>query len=231
MKFKFLLVFSAAVLCTGFTACNAKGKTETGSSDGSFGKDPSYAVGMNIGSNLKTDGMYLDWDEFLQGMKDVFYDKKTRFTIEEAMQIFNEAYSANNEKRESAYIKVQTDFLEENKQKPGVVTTGSGLQYEVLFQGDGPKPSGTDTVRVHYRGTLINGTEFDNSYSRGEPAVFPLNEVIPGWTEGLQLMSTGGKYRLFIPSELGYGPRGMGPQLPANSTLVFDVELLEIVRD
>jgi FKBP-type peptidyl-prolyl cis-trans isomerase len=242
MKHNFFVVIAFAVLCTGFSGCKAKEKQAANPSDGSFGKDPSYALGMNIGSSLKADGLYLDWDEFLQGMKDILYDKELRFNMEEASKIFYEAYNANNEKREAERNKqaeidsvenrrAGTEFLEQNKQKPGITATDSGLQYEVIIPGNGPKPTALDTVRVHYRGTLINGNEFDSSYSRGQPAEFPLNGVIAGWTEGLQLMNTGGKYRLFIPSDLGYGSQDMGPQIPPNSTLIFEVELLDIVHN
>ena len=119
-------------------------------------------------------------------------------------------------------------FLQENKQKEGVVTTLSGLQYLVLREGEGPKPKVTDTVKVHYRGTFIDGTEFDSSYGRGEPAVFPVNRVIAGWTEALQRMKVGSKYRLFVPSQLAYGERGAGDVIGPNETLIFDVELLDI---
>ena len=118
--------------------------------------------------------------------------------------------------------------MEENKAKSGVETTDSGLQYQVLEQGDGAKPSATDTVTVHYRGTLIDGTEFDSSYSRNQPTTFALNQVIPGWTEGVQMMPVGSKYRFVIPPELAYGPRGAGNVIGPNATLVFEVELLEI---
>jgi len=221
------MVITVVILFTGFSGCKGKSKNPA---DGSFGKDPSYALGMNIGSSLKTDGLYLDWDEFLKGMKDILYDNETRFTMDKASQIFYEAYSANNEKREAENKQEQTKFLEENKKKPGVTTTESGLQYEVLTPGYGPQPTAEDVVRVHYKGSLINGTEFDSSYSRGEPIEFPLNGVIRGWTEGLQLMNTGSKYRLVIPSDLGYGPEGFGPQIPPDATLVFEVELLDIVN-
>jgi len=227
MKHIFFMVITVVILFTGFSGCKGKSKNPA---DGSFGKDPSYALGMNIGSSLKTDGLYLDWDEFLKGMKDILYDNETRFTMDKASQIFYEAYSANNEKREAENKQEQTKFLEENKKKPGVTTTESGLQYEVLTPGYGPQPTAEDVVRVHYKGSLINGTEFDSSYSRGEPIEFPLNGVIRGWTEGLQLMNTGSKYRLVIPSDLGYGPEGFGPQIPPDATLVFEVELLDIVN-
>jgi FKBP-type peptidyl-prolyl cis-trans isomerase FklB len=120
-----------------------------------------------------------------------------------------------------------TKFLDENKKKEGVKTTASGLQYKVLKEGNGAQPKKTDTVTVNYRGTLINGTEFDSSYKRGQPATFPVNGVIPGWTEALQLMKVGSKYQLFIPSNLAYGERSVGPDIAANSTLIFEVELMD----
>jgi FKBP-type peptidyl-prolyl cis-trans isomerase FklB len=120
-----------------------------------------------------------------------------------------------------------TKFLEENKKKPGVKTTSSGLEYKVIKEGNGPQPKATDTVTVNYRGTLINGTEFDSSYKRGQAATFPVNGVIKGWTEALQLMKVGSKYQLFIPSELAYGERSVSPEIGANSTLIFEVELLD----
>jgi FKBP-type peptidyl-prolyl cis-trans isomerase len=128
----------------------------------------------------------------------------------------------------SKTIKASESFLEQNKKRTGVKTMPSGLQYEVITQGTGSKPIATDTVTVHYRGTLVNGTEFDNSYSRGEPISFPLNGVIPGWTEGLQYMSVGSKYRLFIPYQLGYGMNGAGQSIPGGSALIFEVELLKV---
>ncbi|MGR9114631.1 MAG: FKBP-type peptidyl-prolyl cis-trans isomerase [Gammaproteobacteria bacterium] len=119
-------------------------------------------------------------------------------------------------------------FLAENARKPNIVTTASGLQYEVLTEGTGASPSASDSVTVHYRGTTIDGTEFDSSYSRGAPATFPLNRVITGWTEGVQLMKEGAKYRFFIPSDLAYGPRGAGQAIGPNSTLIFDIELIKV---
>ena len=228
MKQIFYTVITIVILFTSFSGCKEKSKDP---SDGSFGKDPSYALGMNIGSSLKADGLYLDWDEFLKGIKDILYGNETRFDMDRASEIFYEAYSANYEKRDAANRQEQTKFLEENSKKPSVTTTESGLQYEVITPGFGPQPAAQDVVRVHYRGTLVNGTEFDSSYSRGQPVEFPLDGVIMGWTEGLQLMNTGSKYRLVIPSELGYGSQDMSPQIPPNSTLIFEVELLDIVKE
>jgi len=228
MKHTFILVISLAVLCTGFSACKGK---KASPADGSFGKDTSYAFGMTIGSSLKADSLYPDWDQFLQGMKDVLFDNETRFTREKAEEIFYEAYNANFEKAAAERKQKGLDFLEENKKKTGIITTESGLQYEVITAGNGPKPAAQDVVRVHYKGTLLDGSEFDSSYVRGEPAEFPLDGVIRGWTEGIQLMSTGSKYRLFIPSDLGYGPQGRGQRIPPDSTLIFEVELLDIIHN
>jgi FKBP-type peptidyl-prolyl cis-trans isomerase len=215
-----------------FSGCNSGGKTGGKSSfpEGAFSKEASYALGMNIGTSLKADNLYPNMEEFVQGMNDALYDSKTRYSMEEAYQIFNEAYMSLAEEREMANKQAENEFLAENSKKPGVNVTGSGLQYEVIREGNGPKPAATDTVRVHYEGTLTDGTVFDSSYSRGEPIEFPLDGVIPGWTEGLQLMGEGGKYRLIIPSALGYGPQGAGGQIPPYSTLIFEVELLNIVH-
>ena len=222
MKHTFLVMAAVACICA-FAGCNAGGKTGSPSPEGSLGKDASYALGMSVGANLKSDELYPDIDEFAQGIKDMLYDSKPRYTLEEAYQIFNEAFSM-------ASRQAEIDFLAENSKKPGVNVTNSGLQYEVITEGSGPKPTAADSVRVHYEGALTDGMVFDSSYSRGEPAEFPLAAVIPGWTEGLQLMNTGSTYRLFIPSDLGYGSQGSGGQIPPYATLVFEVELLDIVQ-
>jgi len=143
------------------------------------------------------------------------------------MGIADKLFKMNSDKA-AANLKAGQDFLAENKQKPGVTETASGLQYEVITAGDGPKPKASNTVTCHYHGTLINGTIFDSSVQRGRPASFPLNQVIAGWTEGLQLMGTGSKWRFFIPPHLGYGNRQVGPTIGPNSTLIFEVELIDI---
>ena len=143
------------------------------------------------------------------------------------MSLADKLFNMKNEKAQ-ANLKAGEDFLAANKQKPGVTELASGLQYEVLTEGNGPKPSATNTVTCHYHGTLIDGTVFDSSVKRGQPASFPLNMVIKGWTEGLQLMGTGAKWRFFIPPHLGYGDRQVGPTIGPNSTLIFDVELISI---
>jgi FKBP-type peptidyl-prolyl cis-trans isomerase len=230
MKHTFFVIFIAVCICA-LSGCNGKGKTGTGSSpEETLSKDASYALGMNVGSSLKMDSLYPNEEEFARGMRDILTDTEPRLTFEEAYQILNEAYVAMSEKRDKESRQAENEFLAENSKKPGANVTGSGLQYEVIQEGSGPKPAATDTVRVHYEGSLVNGTVFDSSYTRGEPLEFSLNGVIPGWTEGLQLMGTGSTYRLYIPSDLGYGPQGAGPQIPPYSTLIFEVELLGIVQ-
>jgi FKBP-type peptidyl-prolyl cis-trans isomerase len=229
MKHTFLVIFIAVCICA--LGCNGKGKTGTGSSpEETISKDASYALGMNVGSSLKADNLFPNVEEFAQGMRDTLTDTKPRFTIEEAYQIFNEAFNAMAEQRDIDSRQAENEFLAENSKKPGINVTGSGLQYEVIQEGSGPKPTADDRVRVHYEGSLTNGTVFDSSYSRGEPIEFSLGGVIPGWTEGLQLMNTGSTYRLYIPSDLGYGLQGAGPQIPPYSTLIFEVELIGIVQ-
>ena len=229
MKHTIFVIVIAGFLCA-FSSCGGS-KTGAGSSrEETISKDASYALGMNVGTSLKTDYLYPDLAEFRKGIEDTLYDSQPRFTMEEAYQIFNEAYNAAMEKRNETNIQAEEDFLAENSAKPGINVTGSGLQYEVISEGNGPKPAFTDRVRVHYEGTLLNGTVFDSSYSRGEPLEFSLSGVIPGWAEGLQLMNTGSKYRLFIPSGLGYGRQPAG-QIPPYSTLIFEVELLDIIQE
>jgi len=229
MKHTFWVILPAFLICF-LVSCKAGGKSKTSSREDTFSKEASYALGMNVGTSLKADNIYPNMDEFTQGIKDVLYDSKPRYTLEEAYQIFSEAFRSIEEKQETENRQAENDFLAENSKKPGVTVTGSGLQYEVINEGYGPKPKATDTVKVHYQGTLTDGTVFDSSYERGEPIEFPLNGVIPGWTEGLQLMSVGSKYRLIIPSNLGYGSQGAGQQIPPYATLIFEVELLDIVQ-
>lgn len=191
--------------------------------------DISYAFGMVIGSDLKQTGLEFDYPSFDRGLRDAMDGSGTRFSMEDAIRIMQSAYM--EAMAEQAEINRQDEivFLEENRRKQGVVVTESGLRYEVISEGTGRKPLGDDTVRVHYEGSFIDGTVFDSSYSRGEPAEFPLDQVIPGWSEGLQLMSVGGAYRLYIPSSLAYGADGSG-DIPPYATLVFKVELLAIVE-
>lgn len=195
----------------------------------------SYAIGLNIGKSMKQEGLDINPDALAAAMKDVFAGAKPQLTDEQVqtvMQDFQKKMMAKQmAAREEGLGKNKAEgekFLADNKKKAGIKTTASGLQYKVITAGTGKTPKATDTVKTHYRGTLINGTEFDSSYKRGEPAEFPVNGVIKGWTEALQLMKEGAKWQLFIPSELAYGERGAGKDIGPNSTLIFDIELLSV---
>jgi FKBP-type peptidyl-prolyl cis-trans isomerase FkpA/FKBP-type peptidyl-prolyl cis-trans isomerase FklB len=193
-----------------------------------------YIIGMDIGTSMKQQGTDLDLDAMFEAIKATYNGEPLAMTPEEAATI-REAFIA--ERRASAEAEHQQaaaanaaegdKFLLENRVKDGVVLTDSGLQYKVVEMGDGPKPSATDTVTVHYRGTKLSGEEFDSSYSRNQPMSFQLDQVIPGWTEGVQLMPVGSKFMFYIPASLAYGPNGPGPIGP-NATLIFEVELLSI---
>jgi len=195
----------------------------------------SYALGMNLGSNLHRDSIDIDTAIFLRALKDTLAGGKTLLTESETraalMQLQTAVRAKQMEKMKltgEANKKEGDSFLAANKTKEGVVTLPSGLEYKILAEGTGPKPAATDTVVCNYRGTLVNGTEFDSSYKRGQPATFPVSGVIKGWTEALQLMPVGSKWQLFLPAELAYGERGPSPEIGPNSTLVFEVELLSI---
>ena len=188
----------------------------------------SYAIGLGIGQNLSSMGIQgLAVDDFAQAIRDVLEGNQTAISHNEAREIVNKYFEELEAKMSAVAIEQGKAFLEENKKRPGIVTLPSGLQYEVINEGTGKKPKATDQVRCHYEGTLVDGTLFDSSIQRGEPAVFGVNQVIPGWVEALQLMSEGAKWKLYIPSDLGYGARGAGEMIPPHSTLVFEVELLE----
>ena len=195
----------------------------------------SYGIGMEIGNSLKSQSIDIDPDILARGVKDILSGKEPLITDQEFRETMtnfkNEMMAKQIERMKEIAEKNKKEgeaFLDENKKKEGVVTLPSGLQYKVIKDGAGEKPKPTDTVTVHYRGTLINGTEFDSSESHGQPATFKVNGVIPGWTEVLQLMKAGSKWQLFIPSALAYGDRGVGREIGPNSTLIFDIELLSI---
>ncbi len=195
----------------------------------------SYALGMKMGANLHKQNVPVDPAIFQRGMKDGLAGGKTLLTDEEAQSAIMDVQKEMREKQQAKMKeegeenkKTGDAFLAQNKSKDGVKTTADGLQYKVITQGTGPTPTANDTVSVNYRGTLINGTEFDSSYKRGQPASFPVSGVIKGWTEALQLMPVGSKYQIFIPSDLAYGERGAGADIGPNSTLIFEVELLSI---
>jgi FKBP-type peptidyl-prolyl cis-trans isomerase FklB len=192
----------------------------------------SYAIGVQIARNLKEQKIDLDTKAFAAAVKDVTEGKEPQLTDEERMASLRKMSESLREQETAAAGengKKGEAFLEENKKKDGVKVTKSGLQFKVVKDGKGPKPKESDTVEVHYRGKLIDGKEFDSSYSRNQPAQFPVRAVIPGWTEALQLMNVGSTYELTIPSALAYGERG-NPSIPPNSVLVFDVELLKIIK-
>ena len=197
----------------------------------------SYALGIGIGSQLAGMGAKgLNIDDFAQAVKDVISGTPLKVNNAEAQSLVQAFFQEQEEKQRAAAAEAGKvakadgeSFLAENAKKEGVVVLPSGLQYQVLKEGNGKKPSATDQVKCHYEGTLIDGTIFDSSYQRNEPATFGLNQVITGWTEGVQLMSEGAKYRFFIPYNLAYGERGAGAQIPPFAALVFDVELLKVL--
>lgn len=191
----------------------------------------SYALGLSIGNNFENSGIKdLQVEDFVKGLTDVLSGNQPAITYDEAKEVINNYFMKLQKERLEINKKAGEEFLNINRHKAGVVELPSGLQYEVLKNGTGAKPTATDKVKCHYHGTLINGTVFDSSVQRGEPAVFGVSQVIPGWVEALQLMPVGSKWRLFIPSNLAYGENGAGNLIEPNSTLIFDVELLDIVK-
>ena len=191
----------------------------------------SYALGLSIGNNFENSGIKdLQVEDFVKGLTDVLSGNQPAITYDEAKEVINDYFMKLQKERFEINKKAGEEFLNINRHKAGVVELPSGLQYEVLKNGTGAKPTANDKVKFHYHGTLINDTVFDSSVQRGEPAVFGVSQVIPGWVEALQLMPVGSKWRLFIPSNLAYGENGAGNLIEPNSTLIFDVELLDIVK-
>jgi len=234
MKRQLLAVVGALAIifyAGGCKASNPEPKLET------IKDKVSYSIGLNIGKDFKTQQLDIDADILALGIKDALEEKEPRLTEEQMKEVitsFQKDLVAKQQKvREEMAGKNKQEgeaFLKENGKKEGVVTLPSGLQYQIIEEGTGPSPGAEDTVTVHYRGTLVDGTEFDSSYGRGEPVTFKVNGVIPGWTEALQLMKEGGKWKLFIPPSLAYGERGAGPTIGPNSTLVFEVELVSVKK-
>lgn len=231
MKLK--LVAFVAILALGLSSCSDEVKKV----DLKTQKDKvSYSIGLDVGKTLKRQYIEIDSKAFMQGIKDAMTKDSlyllSEAEINEVMQQFQKDLSQTMERKmkESAdkNKKEGDEFLAKNAKRNGVKKTASGLQYEVLRSGNGPTPNDTSTVTVNYRGTLVNGKEFDNSYKRGQPATFPVKGVIRGWTEALQLMKAGDKWKIYIPSELAYGPNGAGEVIPPNATLIFEVELLDV---
>jgi FKBP-type peptidyl-prolyl cis-trans isomerase FklB len=189
----------------------------------------SYSLGVNIGENIKTQFPNIDLKNFEAAIKDVLEDgKEPAISGPDAQKTIQEYFKKQQAKASESVIEEGKEFLDENGKKENVITLESGLQYEVIKSGEGAKPTLNDQVTTHYHGTLIDGTVFDSSVERGEPASFPVNGVIKGWTEALQLMSVGSKWRLFVPYDLAYGERGAGPQIGPFTTLIFEVELISI---
>ena len=190
----------------------------------------SYALGLGIGHQLKSMNIEdFSVEDFARSISDVMSGKETAMTSQEAQVMLNEYFQKKEKEQAQTAIAEGKVYLEENAKRDGVTQTKSGLQYEILTEGTGKSPKATDTVRCHYEGRLLDGTVFDSSYKRGEPADFGLNQVIPGWTEGVQLMKEGAKFRFHIPYLLAYGERGAGAQIPPYSTLIFDVELIKVL--
>lgn len=190
----------------------------------------SYGLGMGIGQNLLSMGVKdMNIEDFIKGINDVLSGNKTELTHSEAQKVVNEHFKKLAEEAYAVNRNAGEKFLAENAKKEGVTTLPSGLQYEVIKEGNGKKPSATDRVQCHYEGTLIDGTIFDSSIKRGEPAVFGVNQVIRGWVEALQLMQEGAKWRLYIPYDMAYGEHGAGEMIPPYSALIFDVELIKVL--
>jgi len=230
-----LMLATAALF--GFLGCqNADDKNVTlGTQKDSISYSIGHNIGNNLGTNLKRDSVELNIDALVRGLKDAVGDTSKRLMTDQQIQAtmmkFQQDLSAKAEAKQRAAgdknLQAGQAFLAENMKKEGIVTLPSGLQYQVLTQGKGKKPKAEQTVTTQYSGTLIDGTEFDNSYKRGQPATFKVNGVVPGWTEALQLMPVGSKWRLFIPSKLAYGEQGAGGFIGPNCTLIFELELLD----
>jgi len=225
MKFK-TLVLSALLLT--LVACEKKESAPAEINLATEADKFSYGLGMLIGERVLKQYGEVNYDLLLPGMKAQHQEQTTLLTLEQAGDSINAQMEKKFESESAANRKRGEDYLKQNAAEAGVQVTETGLQYSVITAADGAKPKATDEVTVHYRGTLIDGTEFDSSYSRGEPTSFKLNQVIPGWTEGVQLMSIGSKYRFVVPYNLGYGERGAGGQIGPFETLIFEVELIEI---
>jgi len=229
MKIK-LWVILAVLTAVALLGCNGS----SGSSKGeiNFNKDASYALGLNIGSGLKegleADGIYPNIDEFIKGMRDGITGREPRIDVFQARELIEATLDAIFEERSSEARQEEIMFLAENARNPGINITSSGLQYEVVVERTGPKPAEFDTVLIHYEGKFTDGKFFDSSYTRGYPQEMELDWIIPGWSEGIQLMSVGSTYRFYVPSELAYGDEGLYDIIPPFATLIFDVELLEI---
>ncbi len=222
----FTLVFTSG--CEAQQGKNADKKTETTNQTTNNMSEVSYSYGVLMGESLKRQNLdEINYDKLMQGIKDVLTEQKLEVSEEEARTVVQNFMMNKRAAEGKANLEAGKKFLAENAKKEGVITTESGLQYKIIKEGTGEKPGKDDTVEVHYTGKLLDGTVFDSSVERGQPATFPVKGVIQGWIEGLQLMKEGAKFRFFIPSNLAYGARGSGA-IPPNSTLIFDVELIDV---
>lgn len=227
--------FFAVCLTAGALGCQSQEKPEFVEVDlENEHHEQSYALGLNLSDQLKQQGVDVDVDVFMQGFKDGYAGESALLTSDQAMEVLIQREREQRAQQQAEQTKMAEEnkkageaFLAENGKKEGVITLDSGLQYKVIKAGEGPKPKKTDTVVCHYRGTLLDGTQFDSSYDRGEPAEFRVDKLIPGWTAALQLMPAGSKWALYIPPYLGYGARQAG-QIGPNATLIFELELLEV---
>ncbi len=226
----------AIVMVIAATSCQQNGAVKNVKLETAI-DSASYAIGVLVGSNNKQQlanapgGDKMNIEAMAAAFSAVSKGEETVITEDDANNIIRDFFQAEGKKEAQENLEKGNAFLEQNKSREGIVTTESGLQYEILKEGDGPKPSAEDKVKVNYHGTLIDGTVFDSSVDRGEPVTFGVGQVIPGWTEALQLMPVGSKWKLYIPANLGYGERGAGGDIGPNETLIFEVELLDIVKD
>ncbi len=225
-------ILVCGLLALSLNSCNKKESNEGMTFEKEIDK-VSYSLGINIGQNIKKQLDSLNTEAFAKGLNDVYSGDSTHFLIQgdEAEKILNEYFRKIQEAKFLSVKEEGAKFLEQNQSKEGVVTLPSGLQYKIVKEGKGPKPLATDFVKTHYHGTTMDGKVFDSSVDRKEPVVFPVNGVIPGWSEALQLMPVGSKWQLFVPANLAYGERGAGPNIPPFATLIFDVELISIEKD
>lgn len=232
MKNRNLVIALAAIVAFGISACNGGSVVDKNVKVTNQTDSVAYALGHSVGANLKTQFPDVNPEIIAQAMFEAFEGKENKIfaTPQEADNYIRTYMRVASEKKAITNKEKGEAFLAANAKKSGVQVTASGLQYEIMKDAQGEKPTAESTVKVHYHGTTIDGEVFDSSVERGEPATFPLNGVIKGWTEGLQLMSVGAKYKFFIPAEIGYGNRQAGAKIGPNSTLIFEVELLEIVK-
>lgn len=234
MKVKFLVFSLAVIFIFGGISCQQSGSNKTAKLE-TAADSASYAIGLQMGGNLKTNleeapgGDQLNVEILANAFIASAKGEETQMTAEQADGVVRSFFQKIATDEAQKNLEEGNAFLEKNKAREGVVTTQSGLQYEIIKAGTGPKPKETDQVKVHYHGTLIDGSVFDSSVERGEPATFPVNGVIPGWVEALQLMPVGSKWKVYLPSDIAYGERGSGGKIGPNTVLVFEVELLEIV--